>query len=118
MRPANPRRTGHPIDFVVTLPAGGRPAAQNASRILRAHSSWCLLGRFADHDPRAELWRWQDSVDNLLGRGQVFLDQEGRQGQDVADVIEPVADVVRREIVRRLKLDADEVANGIVVLRD
>ena len=51
-----------------------------------------------------------------LGRGQVFLHEDRRQGQDVADVVEAVADVVGGEVVGRPEVDADQVADGVVVL--
>ena len=52
---------------------------------------------------------------DALGGGQVALQEQRRQGQHVADVVEAVADVVGGEVLGRLEIDADEVADGVVV---
>src|SRR5262249_37893419 len=36
-------------------------------------------------------------------------------GKDVADVVEPVADVVGRKVIRGLEVDSHQVADGVVV---
>jgi len=52
-----------------------------------------------------------------LFRGiQVFLHQQRWQRQDIANVIEAIADIIRREVFRRIKINADQVTNGVVVL--
>ena len=51
-----------------------------------------------------------------LGGGQVLLQEQGRDRQDVADVVEAVADVVVGEVGGRLEVDADEVADRVVIL--
>src|SRR5205807_1539305 len=55
-------------------------------------------------------------IDNALGGGEVLLHQERRHGEDVADVVEAVADVVGGEVVGGLEIDGQEVADGVVVL--
>ena len=50
-----------------------------------------------------------------LGGGQVLLQQEGREGQHVADVVEAVTHVVGREIVGRSEVDPDQVPDRVVV---
>ncbi len=55
-------------------------------------------------------------VGDRLGGGEVLLHQERRQREDVADVVEAVADVVRGEVVGRPEVDPDEVADRVVVL--
>ena len=57
----------------------------------------------------------QDMLDDdrpfgdLLGGIEVLFHQDRREGQHVPDVVEAVSDVVRREIVGRAEVDADEV---------
>ena len=51
-----------------------------------------------------------------LGGGQVLLQEQGRERQHVADVVEAVADVVVGEVGGRLEVDADQVADRVVVL--
>ncbi len=36
--------------------------------------------------------------------------------RDIADIVEPIADVVGRKVIGRMKVDADQVANRIVIL--
>ncbi len=55
-------------------------------------------------------------VHDLLGRSEVLLHQQRRQRQHVADVVEAVADVVGGEVVGGVEVDAEEVADGVVVL--
>ena len=45
-----------------------------------------------------------------------ILEQERRDREHVADVVEAVADVVGGEIGGRLRIDADQVADRVVVL--
>ncbi len=54
--------------------------------------------------------------DHLLGGGQIHFQQNGRGREHVADVVEPVADVVGRKLIRRTQVEAEQVANGVVVL--
>ena len=54
-------------------------------------------------------------VEDLLGGGEVLLGQQRRHRQHVADVVEAVAGVVGGEIVGRLEVDADQVADRVVV---
>ena len=55
-------------------------------------------------------------VEDRLGGGQVLLQQQRRERQHVADVVEAVADVVVGEVGGGLEVDADEVADRVVVL--
>ena len=50
----------------------------------------------------------------VCGR-QVLLHQHRRQRQHVRDVVEPVAGIVLREVVGRTHLDAEQIANRVVV---
>ena len=50
-----------------------------------------------------------------LGGLQVFFHQDRREAEHVADVVEAVADIVGREVVGRMEVDPDQVADRIVV---
>ena len=54
---------------------------------------------------------------HFLRRREVSLKKHRRQRKDVADIVKPVARIIRREIVRRLKLHAHQVADRVVVFR-
>ena len=56
------------------------------------------------------------SADCLRGR-QVFLQQDRRHAEHIADVVKAIAHVVRREVIGWMKVDADEIANRVVVFR-
>ena len=58
-----------------------------------------------------------DLLADLLGGIEIFFHEQRRDRQHVADVVEAVADIVRRKIVRRLEVDAEQIAHGVVVLR-
>ena len=81
--------------------AGPERRAEAAQPLLRR------LGRVADDD---------GPVEDRLGGGQVLLQEQRRQRQDVADVVEAVTDVVVGEVGGGLEVDADEVADRVVVL--
>ena len=49
-------------------------------------------------------------------RRDVLLHQHRRQRQDVSDVVEPVSRIVLREIVGGMGVDAEQIANRVVVL--
>ena len=51
-----------------------------------------------------------------LGGRQVLLHEHGRDGQDVADVVEALAGIVGGEVLLRAKLHAQQVAYGVGVL--
>ena len=53
---------------------------------------------------------------NPPGGGQVLLHQHGRHGQDVTDVVEPVARIVGRKVLVGAKLDGEEIADRVRVL--
>ena len=55
-----------------------------------------------------------DSCD-FLGGGEVLFHQDGREREDVADVVEAVAGVVGGEIGGGLEVDGEEIADGVVV---
>ena len=59
----------------------------------------------------AEHRRARDS----LGGQQVPLHQHRRHREHVADVVEPVARVVLRKVVGRTEVDAEQIADGVVV---
>ena len=54
-------------------------------------------------------------VEDFVGGGEVFLEKRGREGEDVADVVEAVAGVVGREVGGGFEIEADEVADGVVI---
>ena len=54
---------------------------------------------------------------DLLGRRQVLLHQRRRDRQDVADVVEAVAEVVGRKIVGGAEIDAEQIANRCCRIR-
>ena len=62
--------------------------------------------------------RIQRLVDQELRRRQVLLDAERRQAEHVAVVVEAVAELVVDEVehLRRRQVDAQQVADGVVVL--
>ena len=51
-----------------------------------------------------------------LGRLEVFLQQQRRDAEHVADVVEAVAGVVGREFLLRLEIDPHQVADRVAVL--
>ena len=56
-------------------------------------------------------------ADDLFRCREVALEKHRRQREHVADVVEAVAGIVRREIVCRTEVHADEIADGVVVFR-
>ncbi len=54
-------------------------------------------------------------VQHVLRRRQVLLQQHRRERKHVADVVETVAGIVGRKVVGRLEIDADQIADRIVV---
>ena len=50
-----------------------------------------------------------------VGRRHVFLHQRGGQGEDVADVIEPVPRIVLREVVRWTDVHTEKLFDRVVV---
>src|SRR5262249_34231066 len=83
--------------------AQDRAAAAALAGALRKHSdaAYLVLGRF----------RWFDddkgAVENGVGGDEISLQQQRRQRQHIADVVEAVADIVGGEIGGRLEVDAD-----------
>ena len=61
--------------------------------------------------------RQLDPGGDFFRGGQVLFQQDRRQRQDVADVVKPVPDVVRREIVRRRIVHVEKVADRVAVFR-
>jgi hypothetical protein len=68
-----------------------------------------LLARLGNLDVHDRL-----RSDDFCGR-QVLFEQERRGREHIADVVESIADVVRRKIVGRSEVDSHEVANRVVV---
>ena len=67
--------------------------------------------------PDARRGRSDDRLrENLVRRGEIFLEQHRRHREHVADVVETVARVVRRKIIGGPEIHADEIANRVVVL--
>ena len=60
-------------------------------------------------------WSHDDLVHDLLRRGEILLQQHRRHRKHIADVVEAVAGIIRREIRRRLEIHAHQVADGVVV---
>ncbi len=56
------------------------------------------------------------SPDDRRRRREVLLQQQGGERQDVADVVEPVPGVVRRELGGGVVVHADQVADRVAVL--
>ena len=52
-----------------------------------------------------------------VGGGQILLHQHRREREHVGDVVEPVAGVVLRKIVGGPEIDAEQLADGVVVFR-
>jgi hypothetical protein len=62
------------------------------------------------------LRRHDRRLGDLLGGDQVLVHQQRRDRQNIADVVEAVADVVGREVVGGPQVEAREVTDGVVVL--
>ena len=54
-------------------------------------------------------------MQNRLGSREIALEEQRRGRKDVADVVEAVADVVAGKISSGLKIDADQIADRVVV---
>ena len=65
--------------------------------------------------PLAERRRDDGFFADHLGGGQVFFHEDRRHAKDVADVVKPIANIVGRKVISRMKVDADQVANRIVI---
>ena len=50
-----------------------------------------------------------------LGRGEILFDEQRRDGEDVADVVEAMADIVGWKIFGGSEFDTEQIANRIVV---
>src|SRR5205823_1421357 len=55
-------------------------------------------------------------LDDRLGRGQVLFHEQRRQRQHIADVIEAVPNVVGGEILGRLEVERQQIADRVVIL--
>ena len=53
---------------------------------------------------------------DLFGRLQIFLHQQRRQGQHVANVVEAVTRIVGRKVLGRVVIDARQIADRIAIL--
>jgi len=67
------------------------------------------------HDALVDLGSPEGLADDFLGRGQVHLDEDGRHREDIADIVEAVSDIVGRELIGRAQVQADQVADRVVV---
>ena len=54
-------------------------------------------------------------VDDLVGGGEIFFEEDGWEREHIADVVEAVAGVVGWKIVGRFKIHPDEITDGGVV---
>ena len=126
LRACRARATGHRVDPVVGL---DRNPMLDVERIGQAEAGLVVAGeggRAGDDLPRPERQLLEHRLHGLgaedraprdaLGGGQVLLHQDRRQRQDRADRVEAVPGVVLGELVGRLKVEADQVADGVVVL--
>ena len=68
------------------------------------------------HEALADIGCPKRCADHLLGGGQVHFQQDGRGREHFRDIVKPVADVVGRKLVGRMQVEADQVANGVIVL--
>ena len=112
------RPAGQPFHFV----RRGGPAVgprgeslQDLPRLLRLR-----LARRARQQPprlagRVSGGPSRSPLHDALGRRQVPLHQHGRHRQHVADVVESVADVVRREILGGIEIDAHQIADRVAI---
>jgi hypothetical protein len=74
-------------------------------------------GLVFDHGGRHRWGAVERGARDLFGRRDILLHQRWRHREDVADIVEAVAAVVGREVGGRLEVHAQEVTDGIVVLR-
>jgi hypothetical protein len=96
---------GQPQQF---LP-GGVAAFAGGATAMKTDAGHGLLRNYLAH-------RRDCFGNNGLGRHQVFLEQQGRNGEHVADVIEPVACVIGRELDLAVEINAEQVADGVAIL--
>ena len=92
----------------------GATAADRAACTSGSAEGTVSAGRV--HDPSPGLGRAERRVDHRLGGGQVHLHQDRRDREHVADVVESIADIVGREVIGRAEVEADQVADRVVVL--
>ena len=90
-----------------------RPAVHHVGRrgaiqLARGESADARLRRIFRDDGR---------LHDLLRRREILLHQHRRNGQHVADIIEAIARIVRRKIIRRLERHADQIADRVIIFR-
>ena len=77
----------------------------------------CEIGRRAEHRDDGGGFGVADRKARDLGRrGQVLLEQRRRHAENVGDVVEAVAFVVRRQELGRVDLEAEQIADRVAVL--
>jgi hypothetical protein len=92
-------------DLAVGVEVDDRAEAAVAQRRLD------LLRLEVAHGRASQLVAGQDLDGDALGRGEVLLEQERREDEDVADVVEAVAHVVGRELRGDVERRVEEVAH-------
>ena len=86
------------------MPAVEMAARINLAKVLVAHGRRRRVCRTV-----------QAGSSHLFGGRKISFHQQRRHGEDVADIVESVAAVVRRKICRRLKIDTEQVPNCVGV---
>src|SRR3954447_20107690 len=75
-----------------------------------------MFGRIADAGRSRQRVRRNSAVGDLSRGIQVLLHQNGGDGEDVPDVVEPKAGIVCGEVGGKSKMDGEQITNGVVVL--
>ena len=53
----------------------------------------------------------------ISAAARYFSRRIGGMRKDIADIVEPIAHVIGRKVIGRMKVDADQIANRVVVFR-
>ena len=127
LRSRRPRARGHDAEEV--LPIDGE-AVQDVQRVGQAEPALVVVGErrgagldLGPHGLQARECRLEGigaeerGAGHALRRLQVLLQEDGGDGEHVADVVEPVPGVVVRERVARPQVHPEQVAHRVVVLR-
>ena len=75
-----------------------------------------LFFRRADQDPLAGFSFGPGRLHNLLASLEIFLHQQRRYREQVADVVESIADLIGGKSIGQVELDTDKIMDRIVVL--
>ena len=76
-----------------------------------------LTRRKAPDARLGRIFRDNGGFHDLLRCREILLHQYRRHRQHITDVVEAVAGIIRRKIIRRLERHADQIANRVVVFR-